>query len=598
MENRWALRGLSMANWLLCVDSDDLEREAMKARIESRIAPVPGLSIRSLDVPGGFVVWAEGPQAADVSQIPERTAIVWGRPHDRGKPADAASLATSRNEPRLPAFDGYFASVVVDDSGVCVLGDVLGLSPIYYWHEGERLLVGSSAALFSEHPLFNPRVDVTSLVAVLLMMHPIDGRSIYAGVSRLGAGRSLHWTPGKATEEHPHFELPLTQDEYDLPFAGHVDNLDLALKAALGRQAPTGVLLSGGLDSRLIAGYARRDGVLSSSFTLGLPSDRDRRFASKVAASLSLRAHYAEVPPEEFPDCARLSARWEHAQNGFSTLYEWKLAEPLARFANFAANGFVMDAVAGGSHIAVAYDRNHRTMGFDPFWRYLNRSGLRPEAIREMGKTAEVRDAVDWVVGRVKELFESAGESASHHAYAFDLKYRQRFHVARGSWVTSFGSWPMMPVLDRDLLAVTGGIPAASLADRRCESAVLVRVFPRLAHIPLDRNRGRPDPLLPRFRHELVRHVTTRLGGRAIEAAFSVRDPRRYMRVFDVNNAGWRAIRREAEPFRHILHDWFDAESLARHWPEPDVQVTEADVIAGTAGMKNLMGLALCVGQW
>jgi asparagine synthase (glutamine-hydrolysing) len=491
------------------------------------------------------------------------------------------------HDSRLLVFDGYFAAAVVDPSGVCVFGDVLGVSPIYYWHEGGRLLVGSSAALFSEHPKFTPRVDVTSLVAVVLTMHPIDGRTIYCGVSRLGAGRALHWTSRSGADERLAYDLPLSRDQYDLPFAAHVDNLDSALKIAVGRQRPTAILLSGGLDSRLIAAYARRDGVLSSAFTLGKPRDRDRRFASRVAASLSLDAHYFEVPQHEFPECARLAARWEHAQNGFNTLYEWKLVHPLAQCAPFTANGFLMDAVAGGSHIMTAYDRDSRTLGFDPFWRHLNRSGLPPVVVREMGKTGEVRDAIDWVLGRLQELFNSAGESVSHHAYAFDLRYRQRFHVARGAWATSFGSWPMMPVLDRDLLTAAGGIPPASLAERRCEAAVLVRVFPTLAHIPLDRNRGSTDPLLPRFRHHLVRQLAataTRFGGRAAQAVSLRGEPRRYVRVFDVNNSGWRAIRDDAEHFREVLYDWFDPEALARQWPGPEV--------------KNLMGLALCIGGW
>jgi hypothetical protein len=75
-------------------------------------------------------------------------------------------------------------------------------------------------------------------------------------------------------------------------------------------------------------------------------------------------------------------------------------------------------------------------------------------------------------------------------------------------------------------------------------------------------------------------------------------EPRRYVRVFDVNNAGWRAIRDDAEHFREVLYDWFDPEALARQWPGPEVTITTADVIAGSAAMKNLMGLALCIGGW
>ena len=250
-----------MANWLLCVEPDAVQREAMKARVRSGIAPVPILTVRSLDFPGGFLVWAQGPDVVDTCQTEARTVAIWGVPHDRGVPIDAARVAASPDATDLFPLDGYFAAVVIDASGVRVFSDVLGLAPVYHWHAGCRLLVGSSAALFSEHPLFTARADLTSVVAILLIMHPLEGRTIYSGVCRLRPGYSLHWTSGGGSCERQIYQLPLSRDQYDLPFAAHVDNLDLALKTAVNRQRPTGVLLSGGLDSRLIAGYARRDGV-------------------------------------------------------------------------------------------------------------------------------------------------------------------------------------------------------------------------------------------------------------------------------------------------------------------------------------------------
>ena len=543
------------------------------------------------------MVWAQGPDAVSACQTEARTVAIFGLPHDRGVPIGAAQIAASPDAAGLFPLDGYFAAVVIDASGARVFSDVLGLSPVYYWQAGQRLLAGSSAALFSEHPLFTAGVDVTSVIAILLIMHPLEGRTIYSGVRRLRPGHSLEWTSDSGTCERQIYQLPLSRDQYDLPFAAHVDNLDMAVKTAVNRQRPTGVLLSGGLDSRLIAAYARRDGVLSSSFTLGVMSDHDARLARTVAASLSLDAHFFEVPEHDFSDCARLAARWEHSQNGFSSLYHWKLIEPLARFGSLVANGLVMDAVVGGSHILWAYDPVRRTMSFESFWRRLNRHGLPAATVRDIAKSAEMRDAVHWVQEEAEALFNSQGDTVAHRAFAFDLRYRQRFHVARGAWATSFGSWPVMPILDRDLLAVAGGIPAASLGDRRCESALLMRVFPRLARIPLDRN-GQPEALLPRFRHQIVRHLRTsvvRFGGRAVQSALSPREPRRYVRIYDVNNAAWRTIRQQAEPFRDMLHEWFDAERLANCWPGPRVTAPAVDKIVDSAAMKNLIGLALCL---
>ena len=63
-----------MANWLLCVEPDAVQREAIKARVRSGIAPVPTLTVRSLDFPGGFLVWAQGPDVVETCQTDPGTA--------------------------------------------------------------------------------------------------------------------------------------------------------------------------------------------------------------------------------------------------------------------------------------------------------------------------------------------------------------------------------------------------------------------------------------------------------------------------------------------------------------------------------------------
>ena len=140
------------------------------------------------------MVWAQGPDAVSTCQTEARTVAIFGLPHDRGVPIGAARIAASPDAAGLFPLDGYFAAVVIDASGARVFSDVLGLSPVYYWQAGQRLLVGSSAALFSEHPLFTAGVDVTSVIAILLIMHPLEGRTIYSGVRRLRPGHSLEWT--------------------------------------------------------------------------------------------------------------------------------------------------------------------------------------------------------------------------------------------------------------------------------------------------------------------------------------------------------------------------------------------------------------------
>src|SRR5256885_1776663 len=133
-------------------------------------------------------------------------------------------------------------------------------------------------------------------------------------------------------------------------------------------------------------------------------------------------------------------------------------------------------------------------------------------------------------------------------------------HSGLGSWRLCFGAWPVLPVQDRVVLETAGGMPAATLDRRRAEDEVLRRRFPDLARLPLDRNSSNLEPLIPSAWWRVRRGVrdrvaaVVRLAGRASARPGARRvERRRYVRVYDLNGPGWRAVRRQAEPYRERL---------------------------------------------
>jgi asparagine synthase (glutamine-hydrolysing) len=196
----------------------------------------------------------------------------------------------------------------------------------------------------------------------------------------------------------------------------------------------------------------------------------------------------------------------------------------------------------------------------------------------------------------MRAVYESYSDIESQRAWCFNLYNRQRFHVASAAWSLSFSAWPVIISLDRRLLETAGGMPAATIAERRAETELVCKRFPALAALPLDRNSCDTRPLQPRLRYQVSRYVYNRLRSlyRFAHPGKNVKCERRYyVRIYDFNNPGWLAIRRQAEPYREKLFHLFDKDVLDKLLPAPDVRISSADSIIDTSGLKTLLGLML-----
>jgi asparagine synthase (glutamine-hydrolysing) len=132
-------------------------------------------------------------------------------------------------------------------------------------------------------------------------------------------------------------------------------------------------------------------------------------------------------------------------------------------------------------------------------------------------------------------------------------------------------------------------MPAASLAERRAEKDLLCTRFTPLAEIPLDRMSN--EPMLPRFRWMLSRQIewrAKRLSRFATNG--SVSPLNRNMRLYDINNPGWRLVRREVESVRRQAYEFFDRAVLDELLPPPQNEIPLRGSINNVSGTKSVIG--------
>jgi asparagine synthase (glutamine-hydrolysing) len=592
-----------MANFIILIDADAERRRRFAEKVLPMLSPMSGLSTGSIELGDFFAGWAAAPSApVTCVRRDSSAAVVWGEPIDDSSARLTAADMIGLWQPATRArsfFNGYYAAAVFDtNSGLAVGADLLGLYPVYYWSRGDVMLAGSSPELFRLFPLFEPRIDPQGLMSILLTMHISGGATILRDVSRLGPGCMLVWDGQSGARELIQYRVDVSRGMFDLPFTAHVEGLDEAIGSAIKRAAPsTGkyrLMLSGGLDSRMIGGYLRNQSADVTALTMGIPSDIEMQVARKVARQLGSEHDSIEVGYHEYAECARKQARWESMSNGFNDILNWGVSIRQAASERKLIMGHVLDAVVGTRSIGWAYEPCGRKLTFDSLFRYVNGWGLSRVILDSMFEGKAFEGMAEGIIASLRQEYLSYSDSASQQAWCFNLYNRQRYHVGGAAWALSFNSWPVLPALDRRLLECAGSIPAASIGERRAQCELLCRKFRDLAALPLDRNSHDTTPLQPRLRYQLKDAIRKRLSpfNRQSRGKGSCEN-RYYYRVYDIDNPGWSSVRLQAEPFRGNLHNIFQKKVLDEILPLPGRRAQLSDRIIGASGLKALIGVMI-----
>ena len=594
-----------MANFLAVLDPDASRRRAFLEAIEPRIAPLPGLVTQHREAGDCAVVWAAGAQAPlSVAEQDGGVAVLWGDALEGGRRVTAGELAAawrgSGGQTPQP-MDGFHAAVVHHPRlGLLASADLLGLFPLYYFSADTVRLVGSSPELFFTHPVCKGQLDYGGLAGILLTNGLVAGRTLWAGVRRLGAGKALIAPPGEDWRELVQYELPASDRYFSYPLSAHADLLDRAVSEALARAVPPtracGLLLSGGIDSRHLAGTLARLGRRPEALTFGDRDDVEARCAAPVARALRLEHRILPVREEHYDSGAALAARWEHLSCGFSSPMMWGLCAQHTDLPAAMVAGYALDGAIGPNTVKWPYSPEDHTLSFSRLFARVNAWGIQHETLRRLLPRPHA-GLVDEVVSQLQEEYRQGAMLESQRAWRLGLRHRHRFHVGGAAWQLSFRFWPVLPVLDQGVLAVAGGLPAASLADRMAQKKLVCERFSGLAALPLDRNSYDTKPLQPKLRYLLGRYPMNLLRAVLRTDGRRGRERRYYFRTYDFNGPGWRRVRRLVEPLRRHLDPLFEPEVLRGVLPGTAEYPAYRDGIVESAGPKLLVGLSLLLGE-
>jgi asparagine synthase (glutamine-hydrolysing) len=254
---------------------------------------------------------------------------------------------------------GMFAVAIWDSSRrrLVLARDRYGIKPLYYRHAGDKLRFASEL-----RALPRGEIDLDALEAFLAFNSIPAPYSIFRDVRKLPAGHVLVWENGAVTLERYARPGPAAEDELRTgDEAELVEELRARLrdsvKAHLLSDVPVGVLLSGGVDSAVLAALAAQETPEPvHTFTIGFAerSFDERDDARLVAERYGTEHHELLVRPDPELLLRALAEAFDEPFADSSALPTYLVSQLAADHVKVALSGVGGDDLFGGFYTYAA----------------------------------------------------------------------------------------------------------------------------------------------------------------------------------------------------------------------------------------------------
>lgn len=222
----------------------------------------------------------------------------------------------------LEKLRGMFAFAIWDENRKRLLlaRDRVGIKPLYYWLSEKSLVFGSEIKALLADPEVKPEVVPEMIDRFLTFLYVPGEETLLRNVHKLAPGSYLLARAGR-TEIRQYWNLQFSPKSRTLAEAKEelLELFEDAVRLHMISDVPVGFLLSGGVDSTAMLGFAvgKSERTLSS-YTLGFSAPGiidERPYASLAAKRFGTEHHETTISSREFAD--------------FLPQFAWHMEEPV-----------------------------------------------------------------------------------------------------------------------------------------------------------------------------------------------------------------------------------------------------------------------------
>jgi asparagine synthase (glutamine-hydrolysing) len=252
--------------------------------------------------------------------------------------------------------NGMFAFAIWDDRRrrLFIARDRLGIKPLYYYFDGERLLFGSELKSILQIKDVPRQIDVRALDNFLTFEYIPAPLSIFKNIHKLLPGHWLSFENGQIKQErYWHLDYG-SADQSPQAFEQRlVELLEDAVKIRLMSDVPLGSFLSGGLDSSsVVAMMSRTSNTPVKTFSIGF----DDATYNELPYARAIAKHFHTEHYEEFitPNAVDLTQKIIHQLDepfgDFSVFPTYLVSEMARKHVTVVLSG------DGGDELLAGYD--------------------------------------------------------------------------------------------------------------------------------------------------------------------------------------------------------------------------------------------------
>lgn len=368
-----------------------------------------------------------------------------------------------------------------------VFNDRLGLIPLFWTTQGQRLVVANRAAFAWRASAAPLHIDPQGIADLIRTENMTGDHTLIEGVHWLKRSHVLLWQPGLwSCERNWDFqprEWTLTTD--DQAIESYCAALNQAITRHAVTDAPLYLGITGGLDSRLFLAMCEAIGCVPICFTCGLPFSEDVRFGRKLAyaagaahewvplrdTALAQQLHAAIIATDGLHSAA-------HMANAASAL-EYLHGRPGA----VVLEGF-LHGMVGGCSVARDEEITGRPFHQSEWARALLHAGGSLERIDSLLEPRFAAESRQQWIARVDDAYAHAiGRNPVEKAeYALTSARLGRIDTV-GTALLRREVLVRNPATDRVMIEWHQSVPPPLRAGRRIYVETLRRCFPRFARV-------------------------------------------------------------------------------------------------------------------
>lgn len=375
--------------------------------------------------------------------------------------------------------------------------DRLGLHPLYFSQTPRGFIFGSGVRTLLTDPQVPRQVDKVAIQEYLTFDHILGQRTLLESVQLLPQASVLTYSQNTLTIRR-YYDLRY-ETEYSLRTEqSYLDELMVHLQRAVQRQSPDGIpaglMLSGGLDSRMLLALLADQKLHEplKTFTWSIPGSNDARYAHEAAQKAGMPHYFFELKPDWLLEKGEKAVRITDGMGNMVNLHALATLEQEAGLAKIIYKGFMGDAMFGFGlrprfwslyNQSTAFDvhleayRDYRVLSFDL-----------PDHAR-IFTDSFLRDAGDGLRQDYQAgILECNSPDLADQRCYFDLAQRVPRMTLNGVQVVRDQAVVRLPFCDNDLVEFSARTPPFLRFERRIMDDAFVKAFPKLARVPLTNN--------------------------------------------------------------------------------------------------------------